>query len=229
MKNFSIKSIILCVIGLLIAFIVVVGTLGYRATGRAVDLLENTALFSANQQLEMARLQLRMEQNRSHILQALQHNPENKHAALHSHPLSFHSDFIAKNSAQMNKDLDLLKAGIRRPATREQVDQWMSASDTLAMNIINQAMAAIESNDWDTANQMLGKQINPTYNKALTAYNALQSFMSERNLQQSAALHAELQNATAIMAGAVIAAILLSCTPRCGWRSERPCADRLTQ
>jgi methyl-accepting chemotaxis protein len=211
MKNFSVRNIITLVIGMLVAFIVAVGSLGYYATGKAVDLLENTALFSANQQLEMARLQLRMEQNRSHILQALQHNPENKHAALHNHPLSFHSDFIAKNNAQMSKDLDLLKAGIRRPATREQVGQWLTASDTLAMNIVNQAMAAIESNDWDAANQMLGKQINPTYNKALTAYSALQSFMSERNLKQSAELHAELQQSTAIMAGAVLAAILLSC------------------
>jgi methyl-accepting chemotaxis protein len=211
MKNFSIRHLITVVIGTLIAFILIVGALGYHSTQRAVDLLENTSLRAANQQLQMSRLQLRMEQNRSHILQALQHNPENKHAALHSHPLSFHSDFIANNTADMRKELDLMTAGFRRPETRERFSAWMTASDTLAIDIISQAMALIERNEWDGANQMLGKQINPTYNKSLVAYNALQSFMSERNLRQNTALHDELKTSTAVMISAVLAAILLSC------------------
>jgi methyl-accepting chemotaxis protein len=211
MKNLKIRNIITLVIGLLIAFVVIVGALGYYSTNRAVDLLENKSLHSANQQLGISRLQLRMEQNRSHILQALQHNPENKYAGLHRHPLSFHSDFIAKNNIEIDKELDTMKASFRRPETRERFAQWMTASDTLAVNMISQAMATIERGDWDAANQMLAKQINPTYNQSLTAYNAMQSFMSERNLRQSADLHAELKTAKAIMISAILAAILLSC------------------
>ncbi len=211
MKNLSIKLIITCVIGTLIAFMIVVGALGYRSTQHAVDLLENVALHAANQQLGMSRLQLKMEQNRSHILQALQHNPENKHAALHAHPLSFHSSFIANNNAELRKELDTMRASIQRPAVREQFEQWMTASDGLAVGLINQAMAAIESGDWDSANVMLAKKINPTYNKSLAAFNALQSFMGEFNREQSTELHHALNIADAEMAGMVLAAIVISC------------------
>lgn len=211
MKNLSIKRLIAIVIGALILLTALVGVLGHRSTQRAVELLEDKALRSANQQLGMSSLQLRMEMNRSHILQALQHNPENKHAALHNHPLSFHSDFITNNTQELRKEQGELQAGIRRAETREKFQAWMNASDGMAVDLINETMRAIEAGDWDKANENLGKRVNPTYNKSMAAYKELQSFMSERNIAQSDALHEELSVLNAVMISAVIAAVLLSC------------------
>ena len=227
MKNLSIKYVITAVVGVLIAFMVVVGTLGYHSTQRAVELLENVALRSADQQLGLSGLQLRMEMNRSHILQALQHNPENKHAVLHTHPLSFHSDFIANNSAELRKEREQVSAGMRRPETRERFDAWMTASNGLGVDLISGAMRAIESGNWDLANEMLGKQINPTYNKSLAAYKDMQSFMSERNRHQSVELHVELGLANAVMVGAIVLAILLSCAA--AWYLTRAIGKPLDQ
>ncbi|MEW7850353.1 methyl-accepting chemotaxis protein [Massilia aurea] len=210
MKNFSIKYLIAGVIGLLILSIITVGALGYRATQRSVDLLENLALNTANQQIGMSDLKMRMETNRSHILQALQHNPENKHAALHNHPLSFHTEFIAKNSEELRKEHQTLQASLRFAETRERFDAWMDASDNLAVDLVGNAMRAIEAGRWDEANEMLGKQINPTYNKSTAAFNAMQTLMSERNVRQGKELHQELAMLNAVVIAAIVVAILLS-------------------
>jgi len=211
MKNLSIKRLIEIVIGALILLTIIVGVLGYRSTQRSVELLEDKALRSSIQQLGMSGLQLRMEMNRSHILQALQHNPENKHAALHNHPLSFHSDFIASNSHELIKEHDAMQAGLRRAETREKFQAWTTSSDEMGLKVISDAMRAIEAGDWDKANETLGKKINPTYNRSMAAYKELQSFMSERNVAQSEALHKELSVLSAVMISAVIAAVVLSC------------------
>ena len=210
MKNFSIKHLIAAVIGVLILAVITVGALGYHATQRSVDLLENLALKTANQQIGMSDLKMRMETNRSHILQALQHNPENKHASLHNHPLTFHSDFIAKNSEEMRKEQQELEASLRFPETRERFAAWMTASDNLGVDMIGNAMRAIQSGQWDDANLMLGKQINPTYNKSTEAFGALQKLMSDRNIRQGKELHQELAMLNAVVIAAIVVAILLS-------------------
>ena len=210
MKNFSIKHLIAAVIGVLILAVITVGALGYHATQRSVDLLENLALTTANQQIGMSDLKMRMETNRSHILQALQHNPDNKHASLHNHPLTFHSDFIAKNSEEMRKEQQELQASLRFPETRERFAAWMTASDNLGVDMIGNAMRAIQSGQWDDANLMLGKQINPTYNKSTEAFGALQKLMSDRNIRQGKELHQELAMLNAVVIAAIVVAILLS-------------------
>ncbi len=210
MKNLSIKHVIAYVIGLLILFIVTVGALGYHSTQRAVDLLENRALSTANQQIGMTDLQMRMEMNRSHILQALQHNPENKHASLHNHPISFHTDFIAKNSEEMIKGRDAVQASLKFAETRQLFTAWMQSSNNLGVDLIGSAMRNIEAGNWDAANQMLGKQINPTYNKSMVAFKALQTLMSERNLRQGKELHEELTMLNIVVITAIVVAILLS-------------------
>jgi methyl-accepting chemotaxis protein len=210
MKNLSIKYVIASVIVLLIIFILTVGTLGYYSTQRAVDMLENLALRTANQQIGMARLQMGAEMNRSHILQALQHNPENKHAALHNHPLSFHSDFIAKNSEELRKERDVVQASLKFAETQERFRTWMDASDNLGIDVIGNAMREMDSGNWDAANEMLGKQINPTYNKSTEAFKELQTFMADRNRRQGRELHDELAMLNAVVITAIVVAILLS-------------------
>ena len=211
MNNLSIKHVIASVMGALIALTVVVGALGYYATQRSVELLENLALRSANQQTALASLELRMEMNRSHILQALQHNPENKYSALHNHPLSVHIQFIANNSAELRKERDALEATLLRAETRSAIEGWTNASENMGLDMIGDAARALEAGDWDGANELLGKKINPTYSRAMDAYKELQAFMGERNQRQGEELHAELRTLNAITIGAVVIAVLMAC------------------
>ena len=211
MKNLSIKHVIACVVGALIVLTIIVGALGYHATQRSVQQLETVSLRAAGQQLKMASLQLKIELNRSHILQALQHNPDSKYAVLHQHPLSVHSQFIATNSAQISTDLAELQGSSRRAETLAAVERWVVASDNLGLKIIDDAIRAIEAGNWDAANEMLGKKINPTYNKAAAAYKELQDFMTDRNKRQGLELHDELVMWNTTMISAIVIAVLFAC------------------
>ena len=133
MNNLRIKHVITAVIGVLILLTTAVGAIGFHTTQRAVDLLENLALRAANQQTAVASIELRMEMNRSHILQALQHNPENRFAALHNHPLSVHSQFITNNSEELRREIATLRASVVRPETRQAIEQWARVSNNFGM------------------------------------------------------------------------------------------------
>ena len=112
-------------------------------------------------------------------------------------------------------------ASIVRPQIREAINRWMAASDNLAVDIIGDAVRAIEAGNWDQANEMLGKKINPTYNKSMTAYKELQVFVGERNAEQSKQLHDELATLNTIM----VATILVAASALIFRRSRRNSID----
>lgn len=210
MKNFSIKNLIVSVIGLLVLVTIAVGALGHYAARRSVDLLEQTSLKSAQQQLTIASLIYRMESNRSQILQALQHNPGSKYAVMHDHPLNNHFKNIADNTKQLQNEREALLASLRRQATKDAVNHWLNESQNLGQALIADASRAIEANDWDRAQEILIRGINPTYLKGYKAYQQLQNFMSQRNRQESVDLHAELDAINHMVFAAIIFAVLLA-------------------
>jgi len=210
MKNFRIKHIITSVTSVLIAVTVAVGGLGFYSTQQSVDLLENLALRASKQQTALATIAYRMETNRSQLLQALQHNPESKYAAMHDHPLAKHFDAIRSNTAELNKVHAELVASLLRAETREALARWEDASAGFGMEMVGSASRALEEGNWDLAQGILIRQVNPTYARAQQAYAGLQDFMSARNARQSAELHERLRFLNLLTVGAIAFAVLLA-------------------
>jgi methyl-accepting chemotaxis protein len=210
MKNFRIKHLIMSVTSALIVVTVAVGGLGYYSTQQSVDLLENLALRAAKQQTALANIAYRMETNRSQLLQALQHNPESKYAVMHDHPLANHFNNINANTAELKKAHEALLASLLRIETKEALARWEDASDGFGIELITQASRALEEGNWDLAQSLLIRQINPTYLKGQQAYAGLQDFMSARNARQSAELHERLDLLNMLAIGAIVFAVLLA-------------------
>ena len=210
MKNFSIKNLIVSVIGLLAVVTIAIGLLGHYVARRSVDMLEQTSLKYTQQQLTFASLIYRMETNRSQILQALQHNPSSKYAVMHDHPLANHFKNIADNTKQLQKEREALLTSLVRQTTKDAVNHWLSESQDLGQALIADASRAIAAGDWDRAQEILIRDINPTYLKGHKAYQQLQSDISQRNAQQNEALHAELDAINRMVLGAIVLAVLLA-------------------
>ena len=210
MKNFRIKHVIAMVTSALIAVTLAVGALGYFATQRAVALLEDSALRSANQQLVLASMVYRMESNRSQLLQALQHNPETRYAAMHDHPLANHFNNINSNTAALEKERDALMDSLRKSETKEAVARWRQESQEFGIAMVGSAVRALEAGDWDKAQGILIREVNPTYLKGHAAYKALQDYIGKRNVDESAALHAELRSLNLLIVGAIVFSVLLA-------------------
>lgn len=210
MKNLRIKHVIVMVTTSLIAVTLAVGGLGYFSTQRSVALLEDSALRSSRQQLVLASMVYRMETNRSQLLQALQHNPESKYAVLHDHPLTNHFNNIDANTAALRQERDTLLDSLRRPETKEAVQRWRQDSQEFGIEMTGAAVRALEAGDWDKAQGILIRDVNPSHLKGQAAYKDLQDYISKRNDRESAELHAELEDLNQMIIGAIVFAVLVA-------------------
>jgi methyl-accepting chemotaxis protein len=208
MKNLRIKHVVTSAVAVLIAMTLAVGALGYHSTRQAVQLLEEKVLSDARQQDMLSNLMLRMETNRSQLLQALQHNPDTDYAKMHDHPLSVHFKAIAENTQALAQARDRFSAALRTPEVKELVRRWYEHSNGLGIEYVNAAAKAVEAEQWNEAERILIKQVNPLYNKARPAYEALQDFLNKSSASNMELAHAEARGRTIMMAAAVCAACL---------------------
>jgi methyl-accepting chemotaxis protein len=205
----SIKHLIIATVGLLVAIIVAVGVLGLTMTSHAVGLLEGVSLRDARQQAMLGNIMLRAETNRSQILQALQHNPETKYAALHDHPLAGHFTTIQDNTAELRKAWDEFHASLQTAQAKAMVNELYEASNGLGIDDVSAAQAALARDDWDGAEKILITRINPGFKKGQQAYQHVQEFLGQRGKANSIQAHKDIGNQDYLMAAAVGAGILL--------------------
>jgi methyl-accepting chemotaxis protein len=208
MKHISIKTVITAVIALLIGITLAVGALGYSNTLTAVSLLEGVALRDARQQGMINNIMLRMETNRSQLLQALQHNPATDYARLHDHPLAVHFKQIADNTRALEQARDEFSASLRMPQTKELVQAWYGHSNGLGIADVNDATRALEAGQWDEAERILITRVNPAYKKSQPAYDALQDLLGKRSRANVERAHSEIETRDLLMAIAIAAAAL---------------------
>ena len=142
MRHLSIKYLIASVAALLIGVTCAVGALGYFSAHHAVGLLEGVSLRDTRQQGLITNLMLRMETNRSQLLQALQHNPGTDFAKMHDHPLSVHFDAIAANTRILAQARDDFNASLQTEEARELVRKWYEDSNGLAVDHVTAAARA---------------------------------------------------------------------------------------
>jgi len=208
MKHISIKTVVAAVIALLIGITLAVGALGYSNTLTAVSLLEGVALRDARQQGMINNIMLRMETNRSQLLQALQHNPATDYARLHDHPLAVHFKQIADNTRALEQARDAFSASLRMPQTKELVQAWYGHSNGLGIADVNDATRALEAGQWDEAERILITRVNPAYKKSQPAYDALQDLLGKRSRANVERAHSEIETRDLLMAIAIAAAAL---------------------
>jgi methyl-accepting chemotaxis protein len=209
MRHLSIKTLIASVFSLLVIVILAVGALGYLTTQHAVGLLEGVSLRDARQQAMIANLTLRMETNRSQLLQALQHNPATDYAKMHDHPLSVHFKLIADNTRALEQAREEFDASLRTPQAKELVRDWYDQSAGLGIAYVSAAAKAIEAEQWDEAERILIKQVNPTYKKGQPAYDALEALLSKRSRANAELAHTETVTREIIMFAAIVAGCLV--------------------
>ena len=196
------------VVALLIGIILAVGALGYYNTQSAVSLLETAALRDTRQQNMITGIMLRMETNRSQLLQALQHNPDTDYAKLHDHPLAVHFKQIADNTVALEKARDQFDASLRTPAAKALVHTWYTQSSDLGIEDIRNATRALEAGQWDEAERILITRVNPAYRKGQPAYDELQALLDTRSQATVELAHRSIRTNEWFMGAAILAGCL---------------------
>lgn len=187
LSNLKIKHLVIAALGALTAVIVLIGGYGIYAANRSVALVNDVTLADQARSGERNAIRLDMETNRSQILQALQHNTEFEWAKLHDHELSVHWGIIDASSQRIKERWQRYIDSIDNAEQKKLAQDWFRDSDGLGLAHIAAAVAFIKNGDWDNAELVLIKKINPTYRVGDVALNALKKISDER-----AAANAEL-------------------------------------
>jgi methyl-accepting chemotaxis protein len=210
LANIKIRTLIIAVLGLLMAAVVAIGALGYYTTWRTREAYRDVALRDRESENAFTRIRLLMETNRSQVLQALQHNPQFDWSRLHDHPLTVHWTAIDKASQDIATVWKTYYAEVASPDERKLADAWYEKSGGLGIAGVQAAAGAMRGDRWDDAEQVLIKTINPSYRLGMGPSSELSDLLVKRGQVNDASLEAETTRLGWLLAGAVAAAFLLA-------------------
>jgi methyl-accepting chemotaxis protein len=205
----SIKRMIIVVIACMMLAALLLGGVALYTAERTVGLMERDVLQAHALQLQLSELTLKMEYNRSQVLQALQHLPNTPFEKLHDHPLQVHLTEIGKNSAALAQSWREFRAALPGAEPARLAEEWHARSAGLGLSHVSAAAEAIERGAWDDAEHVLIRQINPTYRQATPARQQLHSFLLAAGERGAAAAHATVHRQRIILLATMLAAAVL--------------------
>lgn len=149
----------------------------------------------------------KMTENRSSIMLALQHDPNNEHSKLHNHPVAVHLDAITENAADIDKSFKEYNS-IRQTEKQKEISKNFEAARNKYVAGLRQAMDEIKNNDFGTANNTLITVINPAFNEVTTHLKALTLAIEEEANEISKASEEHYQMLRNVALGALILGLL---------------------
>ncbi|MFA7243283.1 MAG: methyl-accepting chemotaxis protein [Sulfuricellaceae bacterium] len=211
MRRLTIRTRLLAVMGFMALMLVGSALVGLNATA-----LSNQALdFSYRNRLEpvdmLWRINALMNENRALVMLGLQHNPANPYAAmLNDEPLTTYTDAIIRNRDEITVLWEEFKKREMAPELQAQAEKYYAARARYVKEGLQPARAALLAGDYDKANAILLKQLNPTYKEAHAEVVILLNAIKQASQQEYAAAVARYLNIRNFSAaGAVVALVLV--------------------
>ncbi|MES2256949.1 MAG: methyl-accepting chemotaxis protein [Pseudomonadota bacterium] len=209
LANFKIKNLVIVALAFLISLMLVIGAMGLYSANHSVDLLKEVTLSDQRNANERNAIRLDMETNRSQILQALQHNTAFEWSKLHDHPLTVHWGIIDETSARVAARWERYVGSIKSDEEKKLAEEWHAKSAGLGLEHVKAAAAAIKSDQWDDAEMVLIKKINPSYRAGDGALKALTEFSDARAKSNEALVKSSLDNSQYGMGIVLLAGVVL--------------------
>jgi len=172
-NNLSIKVRLILIMGFMSVLM-----LGGGAIGLAGIVMANKALESNHKdRLEptkmVGRIMLLMNENRAQVALALQHSPDSPFSKMHDHPLTMHTDSIIKNRDEITAIVAEYKQHNLTPEEQALADKYGEARAQYVKEGLVAAREALLAGDFNKANEILLKKINPFYKTANAAADEL--------------------------------------------------------
>jgi aerotaxis receptor len=184
LQRLSIKTRLLATMGIMALMLV-----GGAILGIGGVMLSNQALdFSHRNRLEpvdmLWKITVLMSDNRAQVMLALQHNPSNPSSSMHDHALTAHTDTIIKNRDEITTLWEEYKKREMTPEVRVQAEKYQAARARYVAEGLMPAREALLAGDYDKANEILLKQINPHYTDAYGAVGELLGAIKQASRQE---------------------------------------------
>lgn len=129
------------------------------------------------------RIQTLMAENNQQIVSALLHDPAGKLAVKHDHPITMHTDQVAKNRDQITALWSQFKARQLNEQEQTLAAEYESARAVFVKEGLMEAAKSLHAGDFDQAADIYVKTTRPAYTKASQAAEALRVYYSESGRQ----------------------------------------------
>ncbi|HLA34892.1 MAG TPA: Tar ligand binding domain-containing protein, partial [Rhodocyclaceae bacterium] len=173
----SIRSRIVGLIAALLIVILSIAVTGLRLAAESNKSGRETYEISMKPVQIVSEVGLRMAENRSQIMLALQHNPNSHLAKLHDHSVTVHTDAIIANRDKITELWATYLKMVDDPDEKKLADRVTELRSRYVKEGLMPAMEQILAGDFEQAQIVLLKQINPLFNQATEASNKVAEFL----------------------------------------------------
>jgi methyl-accepting chemotaxis protein/methyl-accepting chemotaxis protein-1 (serine sensor receptor) len=207
--SMKIRTLVITSLGVLLALMLAIGITGILSASTSVDTVRRVSLGDERNVAERNAIRLDMELARSQVLQALQHNPTFSWHQLHDHPLTIHYDQVDAITKRIGQRWQEYLASLTSPTEKRLAEAWYQKSDGLGVASVTAAMSAIRADNWDAAEGVLIKKINPGFRVGDEALKALKDATAQETRANDDAVTGTLRSAAWVMGLVLVAGLAL--------------------
>lgn len=176
----TIKARLLAIMGFMALMILVGAILGVVGLNQTNQSLATAYADHMKPAVAIARMIERMGDNRAQIMLALQHSPTNPYNKMHDHPVVSHIEATIKNREIIESLRAAYEKSDKSPAEKILADAFFAARDKFSAEGIKVAREALQAGDYDQAQMLLLKRINPMYQEVAAKGEALQEYLAHQ-------------------------------------------------
>jgi PAS domain S-box-containing protein len=179
-QRLTIRARLLAVLGFMALLILlgsVIGVGGMSVSNRSLASAYADHLKPA---VAIARMVERMADNRAQIMLALQHSPGNPYNKMHDHPVDVHVEATLKNREIIESLRVIYEKAEKTPDEEALAKAFFAARDEFSTEGVGAARTALKAGDYDQAQVLLLKRINPLYQEVAKTSEALQAYLAKQ-------------------------------------------------
>ncbi|HZX33043.1 MAG TPA: methyl-accepting chemotaxis protein [Rhodocyclaceae bacterium] len=205
----TVKGRLIVVVGIFsvaLAAIGAAGLTGMTTTVKGLDALYRERLEPLR---TLARITALIADNRTQIMLAIQHNPDNPLSKLHDHPLSNHFDTLEKNRTELTQLYKRYEEQKLAPEEAALFKRFLELRTEYRNEGTNPALEALKAGQFQQANVILLTKINPLFKKTNDVADELMAKSMAVARAEYQAADAAYEQARNLMIGGTLLAIVL--------------------
>ncbi|MBI5921352.1 MAG: Tar ligand binding domain-containing protein, partial [Betaproteobacteria bacterium] len=199
LANLSIGSRLSLMLGVLGLVVLAIAAFALFSLARTNESAESLYARRFEPVRDIGRIGKLMADNRAQIMLGLQHDPAGEYVKLHDHPLTLHADAIEKNIAEISELWKSYDANIHSDGHRKMAEDYLEARKKFVGDGLLPARKALLEGNFNEANLILLKKVNPAYNEASAKADALFKYQTEKAKSEFAAAEAQYHDTRLLM------------------------------
>jgi len=209
LKNVSLGIKLGALLAFLVVTLIVQAVIGLYQVSITNDVVGDIFARRTEPTRIIGRISKLMADNRSQVLLGLQHDPSSPLSKMHDHPASVHNEAVQKNIAEITSLWATYDKLIQGDEHRKLADDYVASRKKFVQEGLLPATKALEQSDYEGANLIILKNINPFYNEASGKADLIAAYLAEQSKKQFAGSQAQFEQVRTMTVGVLLLVLML--------------------